>query len=236
MTDIYQCTMIYRKNGGKGMNNIKIAPSILSGDFANMGASVIEVNNSGSDLVHIDVMDGVYVPNLTFGMPMVKAIKRYAKLPLDVHLMIVNPEKYIAEFIDCGADIITFHPEVCSDTLLALQIIKSKGVKCGLVINPDKPIDIVLPYLDYVDVIMFMGVYPGFSNQKFIADVLSKIKPLKNIIDERGLDIEIEFDGGVGVENAPELVKLGVTILVSGSAFFKADNQSEFVKKLKGKN
>lgn len=216
------------------MNNIMIAPSILSGDFANMGASVLEVNKSGSDLVHIDVMDGVYVPNLTFGMPMVKAIKKYSDLPLDVHLMIMNPEKYIGQFIDCGADIITFHPEVCSDTASALKNIKSKGVKCGLVINPDKHIDLVLPYLELVDVIMFMGVYPGFSNQKFIETVVDKINPLVDIIKQRNLEVDIEFDGGVSEVNAPMLIKLGVNILVSGSAFFKSENQKEFVKRLKG--
>ena len=218
------------------MNNIRVAPSILSGDFANMGASVVKVCESGSDLVHMDVMDGVYVPNLTFGMPMVKAVKQYSNIPLDVHLMIVNPEKYIEQFIEAGADILTFHPEVCEETSKMLALIKDRGAKCGLVINPDKPIDLVLPYIDKVDIIMFMGVYPGFSNQKFIVDVVDKIAPLKKIIDERGLNVEIEFDGGVSEDTAPLLIKEGVTILVSGSAFFKASNQKLFVDKLKGIN
>ena len=167
------------------MTEYKVSPSILSGDFANMGKSVKDACFWGADLIHVDVMDGVYVPNITFGMPMVAAIKKYSTVPLDVHLMIIEPEKYVGSFVDSGADIVTFHPEASKDVAKGIEIIKSKGAKCGLVLNPDKPLDLVYPYINDIDMVLLMSVFPGFGGQKFIESVLDKAKDLKDYIDFR---------------------------------------------------
>ena len=208
----------------------KVAPSILSGDFANMSGSVLLAVESGADYIHFDVMDGVYVPNITFGMPMCKALRPYTKLPLDVHLMIIKPERYVAEFCDCGADIVTFHPEASENVDATLDIIKSKGKKCGLVLNPDKSINLALPYLKKVDMIVIMGVYPGFGGQKFIPEVLSKVKELR----EAGFEGEIELDGGVTEENAAGIVAEGVDVLVGGSSVFRSKDPKATIRRLKG--
>lgn len=211
------------------MREVKIAPSILSGDFARMGESVANVEKWGADLVHFDVMDGVYVPNITFGMPMCKAVRNYTKLPLDVHLMIVEPEKYIAKFIDAGADIITFHPEASKDVIGAINIAKERGKRVGLVLNPDKDLELITPYLHLIDVVIIMGVFPGFGGQKFIPHVLDKVKALREIFDG-----DIELDGGVTVDNAHEIVSAGVNILVGGSSVFSAADPSLAISKLRG--
>lgn len=211
------------------MREVKIAPSILSGDFARMGESVDNVEKWGADLVHFDVMDGVYVPNITFGMPMCKAVRNYTKLPLDVHLMIVEPEKYIAKFIDAGADIITFHPEASKDVIGAINIAKERGKRVGLVLNPDKDLELITPYLHLIDVVIIMGVFPGFGGQKFIPHVLDKVKALREIFDG-----DIELDGGVTVDNAHEIVSAGVNILVGGSSVFSAADPSLAISKLRG--
>ncbi len=211
-----------------------VSPSILSGDFANMGESVKKACDWGADLIHVDVMDGVYVPNITFGMPMVSAIKPYSSVPLDVHLMITEPEKYVGSFVDSGADIVTFHPDASKDVRKGLDIIKSKGAKCGLVLNPDKPLDLVYPYLAEIDMVLLMSVFPGFGGQKFIESVLDKAKVLKEYIEKNNLNVDIEIDGGVSSKNAEKVRNSGVNILVAGSAVFKSENPSKEISLIKG--
>lgn len=215
------------------MTKIMISPSILSGDFAKMGETVAKTCEWGADLIHVDVMDGVYVPNITFGMPMVKAIKPYSTIPLDVHLMITEPEKYVGQFVDCGADIVTFHPEASKDIEGAINTIKSKGAKCGLVLNPDKPLDLVYPYIDKLDMVLLMSVYPGFGGQKFIANVLDKAKELKAYVDANNLSIDIEIDGGVAPDNAKQIKECGVNVLVAGSSVFKSENPAKTIEALR---
>lgn len=211
-----------------------VSPSILSGDFANMGESVKKACDWGADLIHVDVMDGVYVPNITFGMPMVSAIKPYSSVPLDVHLMITEPEKYVGSFVDSGADIVTFHPDASKDVRKGLDIIKSKGAKCGLVLNPDKPLDLVYPYLAEIDMVLLMSVFPGFGGQKFIESVLDKAKVLKEYIEKNNLNVDIEIDGGVSSKNAEKVRNSGVNILVAGSAVFKSENPTKEISLIKG--
>lgn len=211
------------------MSQIKIAPSILSGDFARMGEVVSALEGWGADLVHFDVMDGVYVPNITFGMQMCKAIREYTKLPLDVHLMIVEPEKYIPRFVQSGADIITFHPDASKDVLKAISMVKDSGKKVGLVLNPDKDISLIKPYLHLIDVVIIMGVFPGFGGQLFIPEVLDKVKDLRKIFNG-----DIELDGGVTEDNAKEITDAGVNILVGGSSVFGAKDKKATIKRLRG--
>ncbi len=214
------------------MTKIKVAPSILSADFANMADSIHSLNEWGADIVHCDVMDGVYVPNITFGMPMVKAIREYTHLPLDVHLMIVNPEKYVGAFCDAGADYVTFHPETSADVLGALNIIKDKGKKCGLVVNADVDFDIVLPYLNDIDLLLIMTVQAGFGGQSFIESCLDKVKKAKSLRDENGYKYLIEVDGGVSSDNIVLLKDAGVDIAVAGSSVFKAISPKDAIKSM----
>lgn len=217
-------------NGGKDMTKIKVAPSILSADFGYMGEAVQNLEKWEADLVHCDVMDGVFVPNLTFGMPMVKALRKYTSGILDVHLMITKPERYIEQFLDAGADIVTFHPDASENIAGALKIIRKRGKKCGLVLNPDKPLSLIEPYLDSIDVVIIMGVYAGFGGQKFIPETLDKIKQLKKLIGDR--NIEIEMDGGATLKNVKEIALAGTDIMVAGSAVFNAENPAEAIKKI----
>ncbi len=209
-----------------------VAPSILSGDFANMEKSCKNAKQWGADILHLDVMDGVFVPNITFGMPMVKALKKCDILPLDVHLMITKPEKYVSQFCDCGADIVTFPPDASDDVAGALKTIKDKGVKCGLVLNPDKPLELVKPYIDCIDVLLIMSVYAGFGGQKFIPESLDKLVEAKKMIE--GKNILLEVDGGVDESNADAILNCGVDIMVAGSAVYKSDNPSRTIKILRG--
>ncbi|MGI6701514.1 MAG: ribulose-phosphate 3-epimerase [Christensenellales bacterium] len=214
------------------MNKIKISPSILSADFAKMGEGVIKAQEWGADYIHIDIMDGVFVPNLTFGMPMVKALRKYATIPFDVHLMIVNPEKFTDRFIQSGADIITFHPDVCADVRGTLKSIRDKGVKAGLVINPDVDVNAALPYIDEIDILLLMSVFPGFGGQKFITGVLEKISTAKEMIGDR--NIELEIDGGVTTDNIDEILSRGVNVVVAGSAIYNAEDPGYAVRRLRG--
>ncbi len=216
------------------MKKVLVAPSILSGDFAKMGETVANVERWGADLVHCDVMDGVFVPNITFGMPMIKAIRPYTKLPLDVHLMITEPEKYVERFCDAGADYVTFHPEASKDARAALLKIKEKGVKCGLVVNPDKDFSLVEDYFDIVDMIVLMGVFPGFGGQSYIESVSDKIVLFAEKIKESGRDILLELDGGVTEQNAARFRSLGITVLVAGSATFKAADPANAITVIGG--
>lgn len=216
------------------MDNTLISPSILSGDFANMGAAVKSVADWGGDLVHCDVMDGVYVPNITFGMPMVKALKRVSTLPLDVHLMITEPERYAESFIEAGADYLTFHPDASKRPLDTLRLIRSKGVKAGIVLNPNVPFDSWKQLVKECDLLLVMSVYAGFGGQSFIEDSLTTVRRARTYMDKHNLDIPIEIDGGVTEANAARIREAGVNILVAGSAVFKSANPSETIKKLRG--
>lgn len=209
---------------------IKVAPSILSADFGKMAEAVRNIKTWGADIVHCDVMDGVYVPNITFGMPMVKALRKYTDMPLDVHLMITKPEKYVGQFCDAGADWVTFHPEASDDVAGALAEIKSKGVKCGLVVNADQPFEIVEPYLDKIDMLLIMTVQAGFGGQSFKEDCLEKVRRGAAAKAEKGYSYEIEIDGGVSPSNIALCKEAGGTIVVAGSAVFNAGDHSAAVK------
>ena len=211
-----------------------VSPSILAGDFVNMERSVRSLKEWGADLVHCDVMDGVYVKNLTFGMPMIKAIKGISELPLDVHLMIIKPERYVEEFCKCGASYVTFHPEVSDDPLGALKAIKSNGVKAGIVLNPNVPFEDWKHLLPDCDVLLVMSVYAGLGGQKFIPETLDTVRKAKAYIKEHNLSTLIEIDGGVGEKNAEEVRNAGVDILVAGSAVYKSDNPARTIRIIRG--
>lgn len=209
---------------------IKVAPSILSADFGKMAEAVQNIEKWGADWVHCDVMDGVYVPNITFGMPMVKALRKYTDMFLDVHLMITRPEKYVGQFCDAGADLVTFHPEASEDVEAALNEIKSKGVKCGLVVNADQPFSVAEPYLDRIDLLLIMTVQAGFGGQSFKEDCLEKVRRGAEIKREKGYSYEIEIDGGVSPANIERCKDAGGTVVVAGSAVFKADDPAAAVR------
>ena len=210
------------------MNNIKIAPSILSADFSKMGEEVLSLEQNGADLVHCDVMDGVFVNNITFGIKMVEDLRKITKLPLDCHLMIVHPEKYVERFAKAGADIITVHYEACQDNLKeVLTLIKSTGVKCGAVINPDTPVEKIAEVIPLCDMVLVMSVFPGFGGQKFIPEALGKLREVKKIVETLGKPIDIQIDGGVTAENVEEIKQAGANVIVAGSAVFKAENRRE---------
>ncbi len=209
---------------------IKIAPSILSADFAKLGEDVIAAEKAGADLIHVDVMDGHFVPNITIGPLVVKSLKKVTKLPLDVHLMIENPDQYIKEFADSGANIITVHEEASVHLHRTLQNIKECGVKAAVSLNPATPVSSIEIILPYVDMVLVMSVNPGFGGQKFIPEAIPKIEQLKKMISGKGMNIEIEVDGGVTVDNVAEVHRAGADIVVMGSAFYNSDNYEETVK------
>jgi ribulose-phosphate 3-epimerase len=215
------------------ISKILIAPSILSGDFANMGKSVRQIKEWGGDIVHCDVMDGVYVKNLTFGMPMIAAIKKVSELPLDVHLMITEPERYVEEFIASGADFLTFHPDASKKPLETLKSIRSKGVKAGIVFNPDVPFEPYKELIQECDIVLVMSVFAGKGGQKFIEESLGKVRLVREYIESNGLNAVIEIDGGINEETAKRAVAAGVRILVAGSAVFKAEKPEEIIKKMR---
>ena len=216
------------------MKKVQIAPSILSADFSKMGEEIISLEKSGADIVHCDVMDGVFVNNITFGIKMIEDIRKLTTLPLDCHLMIVNPEKYVERFAKAGADYITVHYEACKDNLKdVLTLIKSTGVKCGAVINPDTPVENIKEVLPLCDMVLVMSVFPGFGGQKFIPECLDKLRELRTLIDESGKEILLQIDGGVNEENVGEIKTAGADVIVAGSAVFKAENRAEMIAKLK---
>ncbi len=216
------------------MNKALVSPSILSADFVNLERDVRRLFDWGADYVHCDVMDGVYVKNLTFGMPMIKAIKRISPLPLDVHLMITEPERYLDEFVKAGADIVTFHPDASRDPEAALKLLGDRGVKRGIVINPDVKLSDYISLLPECDVLLVMSVYAGLGGQKFIPETLETVRAGRQFISEHGLNTIIEIDGGVGASNAGICRDAGVGMIVAGSAVFNAEDPKAVVDALRG--
>lgn len=212
---------------------IKIAPSILAADFAKLGEEVKEVEAAGAELIHIDVMDGHFVPNISFGAIALEAIRPLSTLPMDVHLMIDNPDQYIEQFAKAGADYITVHVEACRHLHRTIQLIRSFGVKPGVVLNPHTPIETIQHVLEDVDMVLFMTVNPGFGGQKFIESVVPKVAALSAIIKERGLNIEIEIDGGINAETIVPCAKAGATIFVAGSAIYSKEDRAQALQQIK---
>ena len=206
------------------MKKIQISPSILSADFSRLGDDIRRLEQSGADMIHVDVMDGHFVPNLTIGPPVIKSLRKYTSLPFDVHLMINPVHKYIKDYSDAGADIITFHPEATDNIVETINLIKSLNKKVGISLNPNTGIKAVEEHLDKVDLILIMSVYPGFGGQKFIGDVVQKIKDLDKIRTKLKHSFKIEIDGGINFETSKIAVEAGVDILVSGTTVFKENN------------
>ncbi|MEE1318830.1 MAG: ribulose-phosphate 3-epimerase [Ruminococcus sp.] len=211
---------------------MKIAPSLLSCDFSKMGEEIVRMDKAGADWMHLDVMDGHFVPNITFGAPVIKMVRKYTDKPFDVHLMISDPLKYADDFADAGADIITFHVECDSDINKTIDKIRSRGVKPGLVIKPNTPANSVFPYLDKIDLVLIMTVEPGFGGQSFMADMLPKVKEIKDECKKRGIDMIIEADGGIGEATIGQCADAGIDVCVAGTAVFKADDAEKAIKKL----
>lgn len=212
---------------------MKVAPSMLSADFANLRADIEMVNNSEADLFHLDVMDGVFVPNISFGFPVIQAIAKYAKKPLDVHLMIVNPQNYISQVRDLGAEYMNVHQEVCIHLHRTIQAIKAAGMKAAVTLNPATSVTTIEDIIDDVDMILLMSVNPGFGGQKFIPRTLDKLRKLREMIELSSNKPLIEIDGGVNATTAPLLAKAGADILVAGSFIFGAENPIETISQLK---
>ena len=212
---------------------INIAPSILSADFSRLAQEIKMVEDAGADLLHIDVMDGCFVPNITIGPVVVKSIRKGSKLPFDVHLMIDNPDRYIQLFVDAGADILSVHVEATPHIHRSIQLIKSLGVKACVALNPATPLDVVDHILDDVDMILLMTVNPGFGGQSYIPAMTQKIINLRQKIKAHGKEIDIQIDGGVGLNNIEEVTKAGANVIVAGSAIYNADNPAETIKSFK---
>jgi ribulose-phosphate 3-epimerase len=210
-----------------------VAPSMLSADFANLSCEIEMVNKSQADWFHLDIMDGVFVPNISFGFPVVERIKSLATKPLDVHLMIVDPDRYLERFREAGADWLTVHYEACTHLNRTLSQIKKLGMKAGVSVNPHTPVENLVDILEYADMVLVMSVNPGFGGQSFIPNSISRIKRLKKMIDSNGLSTLIEVDGGVGPNNAKQLYDAGANVLVAGSAVFKADNPLSAIEQIK---
>ena len=206
------------------MKKIQISPSILSADFSQLGNEIKRLEEGGADMIHVDVMDGHFVPNLTIGPPVIKALRNYTKLPFDVHLMISPVHKYIEDYADAGADIITIHPEATDNLIESINLIKKLNKKVGVSLNPDTKLNIIDNVLSQIDLILIMSVFPGFGGQKFIPEVVEKIKALKKIKEEKKLNYDIEVDGGINFTNNKIVIEAGANILVSGTTIFKENN------------
>lgn len=215
---------------------IKIAPSILSADFAKLGEEILDVERGGADYIHVDVMDGHFVPNITIGPLIVEAIRPLTNLPLDVHLMIEEPDRYIKRFAEAGADIISVHVEACRHVHRTIHLIKEEGKKAGVVINPGTPVQMIEPVIDDVDLILLMTVNPGFGGQAFIESVVPKIEQVASLVESRQLQAEIEVDGGVNKQTAKRCIEAGATVLVAGSAVFDSDDRAGAIAEIRGGN
>jgi ribulose-phosphate 3-epimerase len=215
------------------MKNTIIAPSVLAADFANLQRDIEMINNSEADWFHIDIMDGVFVPNISFGMPVLEAINKHAKKTIDVHLMIVDPDRYIKTFADLGADLLCVHYEACTHLHRTLQAIKAEGMKAGVALNPHTSVSLLEDVIKDIDLVCIMSVNPGFGGQSFIENTYKKIKELKEIITRNGASTIIEIDGGVTNKNAVQLVEAGADVLVAGSYVFKAENPTQTISDLK---
>ena len=216
------------------MKKVKIAPSILAADFSQLGEDVQKVEESGADLIHFDIMDGHFVPNLTMGAELVKSIRRHTELPFDVHLMMTHPQDYIESFVNAGADLITIHTEIVTAPIdVVIEKIKSFNVQVGLATRPQTPISVIDPYLSDLDLVLLMSVEPGFGGQKFIPDTLDKISYVDQKIKEIGKPIDLEVDGGINEKTAPLVIERGATILVAGTAVFKQSNYADAMNQLR---
>ena len=213
------------------MKKIQISPSILSADFSQLGKEIQKLEKAGADMIHVDVMDGHFVPNLTIGPPVIKALRKYSSLPFDVHLMISPVHKYIKNFADAGADIITIHPEATQNIEESIKLIKSLNKKVGLSLNPNTPINVINNFLDKINLVLIMSVYPGFGGQKFMPEVLKKIKDLDQIKKQKKINFDIEVDGGINFDNSKLVKEAGANILVSGTTIFK-DNKGDIKKNI----
>lgn len=212
---------------------IRIAPSVLACDFSKLGEEVREIAAAGADMIHLDVMDGIFVPNISFGFPVIESVRDKTDVPFDVHLMIAAPERYLERFLAAGADSITFHCEACEDIPVALDTVRLHGKRVALSVKPGTPIETVYPYLESCDMILVMTVEPGYGGQKLIPETLDKIRALRKEIDRRALSVEIQADGGINEETAPAVIAAGADILVAGSAVFRAKDRRAAIDALR---
>lgn len=200
-----------------------LAPSILSADFNVLGEQIQAVANAGAQYIHVDVMDGIFVPSISYGMPVIKSVRKSTDAVFDVHLMITEPVRYIRDFVDSGADVITVHVEACKDIGETIRDIKACGVRAAVAINPETPVDKIMPYLDDIDMALVMSVHPGFGGQKFIPDVLDKVRIIRSYYRDNNMDKDIEIDGGINFDNLPEVLEAGANVIVAGSSVYRGD-------------
>ncbi|MBQ8372102.1 MAG: ribulose-phosphate 3-epimerase [Clostridia bacterium] len=214
---------------------IKISPSVLAADLSRLADEVYEIEKAGADMVHLDVMDGMFVTNISFGLPVISSLRKRSDMIFDVHLMIEAPERYIKRFIEAGADILTFHHEACADTAAALKEIRALGCKAAVSVKPKTDVKEIFEFLELCDMVLIMTVEPGYGGQKLIPETLEKVSALRAEINRRGLSVDIQVDGGITVENAPDAIEAGASILVAGSTVFKSNDKEKTIKELRKK-